>query len=193
MQDAGLSNDQIGQIGQAQKIKLDPPANPKADEPQQGQSEPSQADAPVDANKDGKDDTTGKPIATPTADAPVDVNKDGKDDATGKPIPKATGTAPGAPTSTAPDTPAVDLKTLADEIKKSGPDIVALVLKQLAVKTKPALVKKAKTGGKIAGKVSQTPNAIRKRNARAAAKQKVAASIDHEVDSLIAELDRVLH
>ena len=177
MQDAGMSNDQIGQVGQTAKIKLDPPANPKADIP-----------APTDTPKADTPAPTGQ-TNTPQADAPVDANKDGKDDATGKPIPKATGTAPG--------TAALDLKTLADEIKKAGPDIVALVLKQLADKTQQGTItpikKKVKTGGKVAGQVSQTPNAIRKRNARAAAKQQVAASIEHEVDSLIAELDRVLH
>ena len=38
--------------------------------------------APVDANKDGKDDATGEPMP-----APVDANNDGKDDATGEPMP----------------------------------------------------------------------------------------------------------
>ena len=42
--------------------------------------------APTDANKDGKDDATGKPM-------PVDKNKDGKDDATGEPMPAADDTA----------------------------------------------------------------------------------------------------
>ena len=46
--------------------------------------------APTDANKDGKDDATGKPM-------PVDANKDGKDDATGEPMPAADDNAAASP------------------------------------------------------------------------------------------------
>jgi len=43
-------------------------------------AQPEQPAKQVDANKDGKDDTTGEPIKQ------VDANKDGKDDTTGEPI-----------------------------------------------------------------------------------------------------------
>tara|TARA_B100000780_G_C21116797_1_gene451946 strand:- start:201 stop:2426 length:2226 start_codon:yes stop_codon:yes gene_type:complete len=185
MQDAGMTTDQIGQVGQSAKIDLKP-------------AKAADASPQVDANKDGNDDATGEPIKAPADDtvqtppAAVDANKDGNDDATGKPMPKATGGATQAPPASG-----INIKALAAEIQKAGPEIIALVKVQLADKTQQGTMtpmkKKVKTGGKVPGQVSQTPNAIRKRNARAATKQQVSASIENEVNSLIAELDRVLH
>ena len=99
LQSAGLSDEQIGQIGQTTKVDL-------------------------------------KSTAQPTAAVPAAGSK----------------SAPGA----------VDLKSLADEIKKAGPEVIE------AVKAMLASGAKARSGGKVAGQVSQTPDAIRKRNARAA-------------------------
>ena len=66
-------------------------------QPQGGGQQPVQA--PVDANKDGKDDKTGQPVQ-----APVDANKDGKDDNTGQPVqPEQPGQAQGGAPLTGQD------------------------------------------------------------------------------------------
>jgi len=186
MQDAGLSNDQIGQIGQSQKIKLDPPANPKADEPQQGQADTPQADTPQADTPTPQADT---PAPAGQADTPAPAGQKGKvipmtKGTTAKRNPKikvAKGAGQMAKAKDGQDyvwagaqwinnttgkMAAKDvagqlgnpvLTDLVAKIKKAGPDVVALVLKQLGDE------------------------------------QKLAASIDREVDDLISELDRVLH
>lgn len=85
LQDAGLSDDQIKQIGQTQSVELEPSAQDTA------QTEPNAQDnaqnsAPNDADGDGKDDTTGKPVAKKAPavkDGPIEkgtvINKGGKD------------------------------------------------------------------------------------------------------------------
>jgi hypothetical protein len=77
LQDAGMSDDQIKSIGQTQSVELEPSAQDTA------QAEP---DAPNDAAGDGKDDTTGKPVAKKgpaVKDGPIEKgtvqNKGGKD------------------------------------------------------------------------------------------------------------------
>jgi hypothetical protein len=79
-----------------------------------------------------------------------------------------TATAPNTqPTSaTASTTPAsgsVDLKSLADEIKKAGPEVIEAVKAMLSGTT-------ARTGGKVAGKLSTAPRAVSRRQATAAKK-----------------------
>jgi hypothetical protein len=70
----------------------------------------------VDKNKDGKDDTTGKPMAAQGGSVdvpnPNDKNKDGKDDTTGKVIPLP---VKGATPSTAAEIPA-DIQAQLDKL-----------------------------------------------------------------------------
>jgi len=150
LSDAGMDDESIGTVGTQSKVELKPvPKDDDAGAPEGGAGtdpkdpkDPKDPNAPpggepVDANKDGKDDNTGKPIAKP-----VDANKDGKDDNTGKPIPKtpAGGTTPGTAADKArarmaqakagkagagagggaSATPNANLTTLADKIKKAG-------------------------------------------------------------------------
>ncbi len=91
LQGAGMDDESIGIVGTQTKVKLpipagqegDPEGDPDGTTPAPGAGAPGATGAaePVDANKDGKDDNTGKPIPKP-----VDKNKDGKDDNTGKVI-----------------------------------------------------------------------------------------------------------
>ena len=100
LQGAGLSDEQIGQIGQTTKVDL-------------------------------------TPTAQPTAAAPAAGSK----------------SAAGA----------VDLKSLADEIKKAGPEVIEAVKAMLGGTS-------SRTGGKVAGKLSTTPRAVSRRQATAAKK-----------------------
>jgi hypothetical protein len=105
LQGAGLSDEQIGQIGQTTKVDL-------------------------------------KPTAQPTAAAPAAGSK----------------SAAGA----------VDLQSLADEIKKAGPEVIEAVKAMLSSTS-------SRTGGKVAGKLSTTPRAVSRRQATAAKKAAPAA------------------
>jgi len=100
LQGAGLSDEQIGQIGQTTKVDL-------------------------------------KPTAQPTAAVPAARSK----------------SAAGA----------VDLQSLADEIKKAGPEVIEAVKAMLSSTS-------SRTGGKVAGKLSTTPRAVSRRQATAAKK-----------------------
>jgi hypothetical protein len=85
LQDAGLSDDQIKQIGQTQSVELEPSAQDTAQTEPNAQDN-AQTSAPNDADGDGKDDTTGKPVAKKgpaVKDGPIEkgtvINKGGKD------------------------------------------------------------------------------------------------------------------
>jgi len=148
LSDAGLSDESIGTIATNTKVPLKPAAKPDAGEedpkaPTPGGAtakpgeDPKATDAtakPVDANKDGKDDKTGKVIQMPgtkPADG-VDAPKSGIGKAIGDKQPKPPGTAGKTaiggkqpkPPSTAKGQQAtgmdVDVPGLADEIKKAG-------------------------------------------------------------------------
>ena len=72
--DNGLSDEQIGAIGAESKVELPAPTStkdPAKDAPAQAGGDAT----PVDANKDGKDDNTGKPIDA-KADAPAQAGGD---------------------------------------------------------------------------------------------------------------------
>lgn len=75
--DNGLSDEQISAIGQESKVELPAPTSAKKAEPAKGA--PAQ-----DANKDGKDDNTGKPIDT-KADAPAQPGGDAPAGTPGQP------------------------------------------------------------------------------------------------------------
>ena len=132
LSDAGLSDESIGTVATNTKVPLKPAAKPDAGEedpkaPTPGGAtakpgeDPKSTDAtakPVDANKDGKDDKTGKVIQMPgtkPADG-VDAPKSGIGKAIGDKQPKPPGTAKGQQ-ATGMD---VDVPGLADEIKKAG-------------------------------------------------------------------------
>ena len=225
MQDAGMDDDQISAVGQANKIELTPSAATSAD--------PAQADT----DKDGKDDATGEPMkakapgadagkvakasdgqeytwlgaqwqnntskkmatkaiaqelgnpakdgaAKDTAPPQADTDQDGKDDATGQPM-KPAGAGQPATAGDPGTTTAIDLKTLAGEIKQAGPEVVALVIAQLTAKAPAAPAKAPVAKAKAPGAPTQAANV-------AARRAKVSASIDTEIDSLIAELDAVM-
>jgi hypothetical protein len=225
MQDAGMDDDQISAVGQANKIELTPSAATSAD--------PAQADT----DKDGKDDATGEPMkakapgadagkvakasdgqeytwlgaqwqnntskkmatkaiaqelgnpakdgaAKDTAPPQADTDQDGKDDATGQPM-KPAGAGQPATAGDPGTTTAIDLKTLAGEIKQAGPEVVALVIAQLTAKAPAAPAKAPVAKAKAPGAPTQAANV-------AARRKKVSASIDTEIDSLIAELDAVM-
>ena len=225
MQDAGMDDDQISAVGQANKIELTPTAATSAD--------PAQADT----DKDGKDDATGEPMkakapgadagkvakasdgqeytwlgaqwqnntskkmatkaiaqelgnpakdgaAKDTAPPQADTDQDGKDDATGQPM-KPAGAGQPATAGDPGTTTAIDLKTLAGEIKQAGPEVVALVIAQLTAKAPAAPAKAPVAKAKAPGAPTQAANV-------AARRKKVSASIDTEIDSLIAELDAVM-
>ena len=167
LSDAGLSDESIGTVSANTKIPLKPTAKPDAGEEDPKAPTPGGATAKpgatptdtdavakgVDANKDGKDDKTGKVIQMPgtkPADG-VDAPKSGIGKAIGDKQPKAPGTAgktaiggkqPKAPgtaksqkaTATGMD---VDVPGLADQIKKAG----------LGDQIKTQLSQPAKAGG----------------------------------------------
>ena len=177
MQGAGLSNDQIGQIGQAQKIKLDVPVKqkpqadapaPQADAPQADapKADAPQADAPAPAaGQSGKvipmpkKGTSGKinpKIKVAKGAGQVAKAKDGQNYVWAGAQWVNNGTGRVATKDVAAELGNPVLTDLANRIKKAGPEITALVVQQLGQE------------------------------------QKVAASIDIEVDNLIAELDKAL-
>jgi hypothetical protein len=108
-----------------------------------GETEPGSTNSDgtpqVDANKDGKDDTTGEPIklppaagadATPDPDdvnAQVDANKDGKDDKTGEPmkVDPAAPTEPGDPD---------DAEVMKNEIGKANKSAIQKLKTALGMK-----------------------------------------------------------
>jgi hypothetical protein len=250
MQDAGMDDDQISAVGQANKIELTPSAATSADPAQadtdkdgkdDATGEPMKATGKVvpqaDTDKDGKDDATGEPMkakapgadagkvakasdgqeytwlgaqwqnntskkmatkaiaqelgnpakdgaAKDTAPPQADTDQDGKDDATGQPM-KPAGAGQPATAGDPGTTTAIDLKTLAGEIKQAGPEVVALVIAQLTAKAPAAPAKAPVAKAKAPGAPTQAANV-------AARRAKVSASIDTEIDSLIAELDAVM-
>ena len=191
LSDAGMDDEAIGTVGTQSNIKL---ARPQADTGDDagasaGTDPKAGAEAePVDANKDGKDDNTGKPIAKP-----VDANKDGKDDKTGKPIepekdatlgkPGAGGAAvggahankkpivPGGAKAGAGATPGkpVDVKSLAGDIQKAG--VADAVKQQLS---QPA---KAGSGGDLASGMKVDLPTLAKQISDAGIQDKVKASL----------------
>lgn len=128
-----------------------------------------------------------KPGATPPAKPgaldPRDLNKDGTVDATEKSIARnqaKTGATPPAATTA----PAPASQSPEDIRKAKQADAAKAAQAQMTAKPAPAATAepvpgetpaqtaaKAHTGGKVAGQLSQTPNAIRKRDARAATAQ----------------------
>jgi hypothetical protein len=85
LQDAGMSDEQIKSIGQTQSVELTPNAQDTAQTEPDAQDN-AQTSAPNDADGDGKDDTTGKPVAKKAPavkDGPIEkgtvINKGGKD------------------------------------------------------------------------------------------------------------------
>lgn len=148
------------------------------------------------------------PAATPATPAtaqqldPRDLNKDGTVDATEKSIARnqaKTGATP--PAATAPAATTAPASQSPEEIRKAKQaDAAKAAQAQMTAKpaqaaTPPATepgataepvpgetpaqtAAKAHTGGKVAGQISQTPNAIRKRDARAATAQAKATSND---------------
>lgn len=85
LQDAGLNDEQIKSIGQTSKVELSPNAQDTA-QTQPDAQDNAQTSAPNDADGDGKDDTTGKPVAKKAPgvkDGPIEkgtvINKGGKD------------------------------------------------------------------------------------------------------------------
>lgn len=147
LQGAGLSNDQISQVGQTAKVDLKPAATTAGTT------------------------MSGKPKIEPTLGTPSGATK---------------AAAPAA-SSAAGGKAVVDLKSLADEIKQAGPDVIDAVKALLTsgAAKKPA-VKKAtpqtgkstvpQGGGKIAGYQSMSPGAQKKRAARAAPKTATPAA-----------------
>jgi len=172
--------DQVqAQQGAAQTPPAATPATPAtpATAQQPGATPPAKPGAldPRDLNKDGTVDATEKSIArnqaktgaqqpgaapptappaattAPAGQSPEDIRKAKQADAakaaqaqmTAKPVPAAT-------------TPATEPATTAEPVPGETP---------------AQTVAKTRTGGKVAGQVSQTPNAIRKRDARAVAAQ----------------------
>ena len=148
LSDAGLSDESIGTVATNTKVPLKPAAKPDAGEedpkaPTPGGAtakpgeDPKSTDAtakPVDANKDGKDDKTGKVIQMPgtkPADG-VDAPKSGIGKAIGDKQPKPPGTAgktaiggkqpkpPGTAKGQQATGMDVDVPGLADQIKKAG-------------------------------------------------------------------------
>jgi len=141
------------------------------------------------------------PPAKPGALDPRDLNKDGTVDATEKSIarnqaktgakPPAATTAPGATAETPPAATTAPAGQSPEDIRKAKQADAAKTA-QAQMTAKPAApttaepaataepvpgetpaqtAAKTRTGGKVAGQVSQTPNAIRKRDARAVAAQ----------------------
>lgn len=185
LSDAGMDDEAIGTVGTQSNIKL---ARPQADTGDDagasaGADPKAGAEAePVDANKDGKDDNTGKPIAKP-----VDANKDGKDDNTGKPIdpkadagstPKVGGAhadkkpiPPGGAKAGAGATPGapVNVKQLAGDIQKAG--VADAVKQQLS---QPA---KAGSGGDLASGMKVDLPTLAKQISDAGVQDKVKASL----------------
>ena len=191
LSDAGMDDEAIGTVGTQSNIKL---ARPQADTGDDagasaGADPKAGAEAePVDANKDGKDDKTGKPITKP-----VDANKDGKDDKTGKPIepekdatlgkPGAGGAAVGgAHANKKPIVPGgakagagatagkpVDVKALAGDIQKAG--VADAVKQQLS---QPA---KAGSGGDLASGMKVDLPTLAKQISDAGIQDKVKASL----------------
>ena len=191
LSDAGLDDESIGIVGDKSSIKLArPQADTGTDADASAGADPEAGAEPVDANKDGKDDNTGKPI-----EKPVDANKDGKDDKTGKPIdPKADATAgkPGAggaavggahagkkpivpggakagATAGATAGKPVDVKTLASDIQKAG--VADAVKQQLS---QPA---KAGSGGDLASGMKVDIPTLAKQISDAGVQDKVKASL----------------
>ena len=135
------------------------------------------------------------PPAKPGALDPRDLNKDGTVDATEKSIarnqaktgakPPAATTAPGATAATPPAATTAPASQSPEDIRKAKQaDAAKAAQAQMTAKPAPAATAepvpgetpaqtaaKAHTGGKVAGQLSQTPNAIRKRDARAATAQ----------------------
>jgi uncharacterized protein YjiS (DUF1127 family) len=113
LSDAGLDDESIGIVGDKSSIKLArPQADTGTDADASAGADPKAGAEPVDANKDGKDDNTGKPI-DPKADA-GSTPKVGGAHADKKPIAPGgakAGATPGAP---------VDVKQLAGDIQKAG-------------------------------------------------------------------------
>lgn len=72
-------------------------------------------------------------------------------------------------TGTVPATGAVNLKLLADEIKKAGPTVIEAVKAMLASEAN------ARSGGKVAGKLSTAPRAVARRQATVVKKAASAA------------------
>ena len=167
LSDAGLSDESIGTVSANTKIPLKPTAKPDAGEEDPKAPTPGGATAKpgatptdtdavakgVDANKDGKDDKTGKVIQMPgtkPADG-VDAPKSGIGKAIGDKQPKVPGTAgktaigdkqpkvPGTAKSQKATAPGmdVDVPGLADQIKKAG----------LGDQIKTQLSQPAKAGG----------------------------------------------
>ena len=167
LSDAGLSDESIGTVSANTKIPLKPTAKPDAGEEDPKAPTPGGATAKpgatptdtdavakgVDANKDGKDDKTGKVIQMPgtkPADG-VDAPKSGIGKAIGDKQPKVPGTAgktaigdkqpkvPGTAKSQKATAPGmdVDVPGLADQIKKAG----------LGDQIKAQLSQPAKAGG----------------------------------------------
>ena len=151
LSDAGLSDESIGTVSANTKIPLKPTAKPDAGEEDPKAPTPGGATAKpgatptdtdavakgVDANKDGKDDKTGKVIQMPgtkPADG-VDAPKSGIGKAIGDKQPKVPGTAK-SQKATAPGMD-VDVPGLADQIKKAG----------LGDQIKTQLSQPAKAGG----------------------------------------------
>jgi hypothetical protein len=122
LQDAGLSTEQVGQIGQASGIDLGAGASTKqTDEPAQQVDQ-----APTDAASSNRnfDKVYGVPLTPQGAAArakqpPNDDIKDGEARA------KAAGYT--VDPKTGVWSPPPDLKTLADEIKQAGPQVVSAV------------------------------------------------------------------
>ena len=113
LSDAGLDDESIGIVGDKSSIKLArPQADTGTDADASAGADPKAGAEPVDANKDGKDDNTGKPI-DPKADA-GSTPKVGGAHSDKKPIAPGgakAGATPGAP---------VDVKQLAGDIQKAG-------------------------------------------------------------------------
>ena len=187
LSDAGLDDESIGIVGDKSSIKLArPQADTGTDADASAGADPEAGAEPVDANKDGKDDNTGKPI-----EKPVDANKDGKDDKTGKPIdPKADPTAgkpgaggaavggahagkkpivPGGAKAGATAGKPVDVKALASDIQKAG--VADAVKQQLS---QPA---KAGSGGDLASGMKVDIPTLAKQISDAGVQDKVKASL----------------
>lgn len=135
------------------------------------------------------------PPAKPGALDPRDLNKDGTVDATEKSIarnqaktgakPPAATTATGATATTPPAATTAPASQSPEDIRKAKQaDAAKAAQAQMTAKPAPTATAepvpgetsaqtaaKAHTGGKVAGQLSQTPNAIRKRDARAATAQ----------------------
>ena len=120
---------------------------------------------------------------TPAQPNPNDTNNDGKDDKTGKPVTPTTpggGQQPGKPK---PTTPAVDTnKDGVDD--KTGAEVDADGDGKNDVTKKPVKPgNRPQGGGRQKGGLSQTPGAIKKRQARADAKAQADANKDGKDDA----------